>query len=112
MFVYHSHQFTDGVALDAAAADAAAEQDTEEVDGAAGDAPACPLCLCSRKQVHVRCILNHVASAVGSSASLTPIERLTKSQAACTSCGHVFCWRCIAGMLYFASVNYVMVLLS
>ncbi len=52
------------MALDAAAADAAAEQDTEDVDGAAGDAPACPLCLCSRKQVHVPYFLRVLSSAV------------------------------------------------
>jgi hypothetical protein len=29
-------------------------------------------------------------------------QYLTQSQAACTPCGHVFCWRCIAGKCCFA----------
>ncbi len=29
-------------------------------------------------------------------------QYLTQSQAACTPCGHVFCWRCIAGKRGFA----------
>jgi hypothetical protein len=50
-------QFTQGVALADAAADAAAQPDIEEVEGAGGEAPACPLCLCSRKQVCFICLL-------------------------------------------------------
>ncbi len=44
-------QFTDGVSLAAAAASATAEPDADDAEGAVGDAPACPLCLSSRKQV-------------------------------------------------------------
>ncbi len=107
------HQFTDGVSLAVAAADAAAEQDAEDVDGAAGDAPACPLCLCSRKQVHVPCILKLCCWCGSRHFGVeTLIEPLTKLQAACTSCGHVFCWRCIAGMPHFARTNHLRVRLS
>jgi hypothetical protein len=44
-------QFTDGVSLAAASASAAADPDADDAEGAVGDAPACPLCLSSRKQV-------------------------------------------------------------
>jgi hypothetical protein len=44
-------QFTDGISLAAASRSAAAAEDAEDADSAVGDAPACPLCLSSRKQV-------------------------------------------------------------
>ncbi len=36
-----------------AAADAADEPDADDAEEILGDAPTCPLCLCSRKQVHL-----------------------------------------------------------
>lgn len=81
-----SRQFVQGVSLAAAAASAAAEPEAEDTEAAAADAPTCALCLSPRKQVR-----GERFAADASSDLVIPL------QAACTSCGHVFCWRCIAG---------------
>jgi hypothetical protein len=86
--------------LAAAAADAAAEQDADEAEEAIGDAPTCPLCLCSRKQVRLHgCLARDVHTAQHSvrdrHSSVSPCRRQPALRAVMCFVGDVLLVRAV-----------------